>query len=96
MSKKCLASVFSLLLISCAVKAENTINYSSRAWSLDQSGTVVAVYDIDKNGKPENVNIVESTPKYLFDDSVKDQIYKWRFDKGQPKQGVRVRINFKK
>jgi len=75
---------------------ENKITYPSREWHLDQGGEVIAVYDVNNEGKTENVRVEYSNPKFLFEDSVKSQIYGWTFPKGNPKKDVRVKINFKK
>lgn len=89
-------TAISLLLASYTASAENDIHYPSRAWHLDQSGEVVALYDINEAGKAENVRIEYSNPKFLFDDSVKSQIYSWKFPKGNPEKDVKLRINFQK
>lgn len=88
-----LALLFSSLL---TFAAENVITYPDRAWSLDQRGYVKVVYDINSRGKPENVRIEEAEPKFLFSDSVKEQIYGWQFAPGKPEKDVRKTISFEK
>ncbi|WP_343462996.1 TonB family protein [Pantoea sp.] len=85
-----------LVLFSFNSFAENTVVYPERAWKLDQSGQVTAMYDVDSQGKAKNIRIIKSEPKFLFDDSVKAQLSKWRFPKDSPKKDVSVRINFER
>lgn len=86
----------SLIFLSLSASADNDIRYPSRAWHLEQSGEVVALYDINEDGKAENVRIEYSNPKFLFDDSVKSQIYSWKFPKGNPEKNVKIKINFQR
>ncbi|MEN3754356.1 TonB family protein [Mangrovibacter sp. SLW1] len=75
---------------------EHTIKYPARAWHLDQSGTVSVLYDITPEGKPENIRIIKSTNRDLFDDAVKAGIHKWHFEKGKPEKDIAVTIHFQK
>ncbi|AXF76041.1 TonB family protein [Erwinia tracheiphila] len=89
-----------ILLLLFSIYAENAvaneIHYPERAFKLNQSGYVRVVYDIDENGKVMDARIIESSPKFLFDDSVKEQLYKWKFDKGNPKKDVHLTVKFEK
>lgn len=95
MKNNLIAGLFVLVSLP-AFAEQSTINYPERAWHLDQDGYVSVIYDIDERGIPTNVRILESKPYGLFDKSVKEQIYKWRFEKGQPVKGVQKTIRFEK
>ncbi|NIF20567.1 TonB family protein [Candidatus Pantoea multigeneris] len=88
--------VFLMLSFSSAGANENKVSYPERAWYLGQSGSVDVMYDIGDTGKAENVRVISSTPAYLFDDAVRDQIYKWRFPKGRPEKDIRIKISFER
>ncbi|MBS6032055.1 MAG: TonB family protein [Pantoea sp.] len=85
-----------LLSFSHVAYSENKIEYPDRAWKLEQDGEVLVSYDIDSLGKARNVKVLESHPAYLFDDSVKQQIYGWKFPANDPKKNLKLRLKFSK
>ncbi|WP_353614105.1 TonB family protein [Mangrovibacter phragmitis] len=91
-----MVSLFSPVPAMASNSHEHTINYPTRAWHLDQSGTVNVLYDITPQGKAENIRIIKSTNRDLFDDAVKADIHKWRFEKGKPEKDIAVTIHFQK
>lgn len=93
---KVILLTISLIAVSWSCIAENTIFYPDRAWKLGQNGYARVVYDISNDGKAVNVRVTDSEPKFLFDDSIKEQVYKWRFNKGEPKKDVVLNIKFVK
>lgn len=43
-------------------------------------GFVKLSFDIDEQGKPMNINIIESEPKKVFDKAAVNALEKWRYD----------------
>lgn len=95
MKKLIALSVFTVgVFLSFSANADNTVQYPSRAWNLGQSGYVKALYDVDRSGKVIDVRIKESEPKFIFDDAVKEQVYKWKFPKNNPITNVSIKVTF--
>lgn len=92
----CFLTSILLLSVSYAAYSQNKIEYPDRAWKLDQDGEVLVSYDIDSSGKPQNVKVLESHPVHLFDDSIKQQIYRWKFKANDPKKNLKLRVKFSK
>lgn len=84
-----------LLMSNASNGMDNKIKYPERALELNFSGFVDIIYDIDNSGMVENVRIIKSEPKYVFDRSVDSQVKKWRFMKGGAKKDVPLKIVFK-
>ncbi|WP_241164353.1 TonB family protein [Serratia marcescens] len=72
----------------------NKIEYPKRAQSLNFTGFVDVLYDISIDGKVENVRITDANPRDVFDRSVMQQLGRWKFDKGEAKKNVPLRIVF--
>jgi TonB family protein len=73
--------------------------YPDRALTDRISGSVTVQYVVDKQGRTENVKVVESVPKGVFDSAATDAIRRWRYRpaeyNGQPVEvPVRTRIRF--
>jgi TonB family protein len=73
--------------------------YPDRALTDRISGSVTVQYVVDKQGRTQDVKIVESTPKGVFDGAATDAIRRWRYRpaqyNGQPVEvPVRTRIRF--
>lgn len=70
--------------------------YPLRALKLKLLGRVKFSYDIDAFGKVVNVNILESQPANMFEDSVRDALTMWRYDcYGVPQSGLVSTITFR-
>ncbi|WP_336715202.1 TonB family protein [Pantoea ananatis] len=72
----------------------NVIHYPERAEALRIDGAVSLIYDIDVNGKVNNIRVVKSNPDYVFDRSVVKQMSKWEFPKNEEKKDVELNIIF--
>jgi protein TonB len=73
--------------------------YPERALSDRISGSVTVQYVVDKRGRTQNVKVIESVPKGVFDQAATDAILHWRYRpaqyNGQPIEvPVRTRIRF--
>ena len=53
-----------------------------------KNGHIIVGYDIDEGGRPDNVRVVESSPRGLHDYMVKNHVrgfaFRPRFEAGQP------------
>ena len=71
-------------------------SYPERARRLGKEGVVKVRYDIDTDGRITNVEIIEATPKGLFEREVKRAMNRWLYEqKPQPTTGKIVEIRFK-
>lgn len=71
-------------------------SYPDRARRLGKEGVVKVRYDIDTDGRITNVEIIEATPKGLFEREVKRAMNRWLYEqKPQPTTGKIVEIRFK-
>ncbi|MCU5775241.1 TonB family protein [Winslowiella arboricola] len=84
------------MLLGLSVSHANDITYPKRAYYLDQKGYTDVIYDINSNGKVENVRVVKAEPKNIFENSVKEQMHRWKFESGHPQKDVKLRIDFDK
>ena len=73
----------------------NVIKYPVRAENLRIGGEVNVLYDINKNGRVENVRFTKTEPPYVFDRSVRKQISYWKFPAGAARKDERLKIIFK-
>ena len=48
-------------------------------------GHVTLSYDVDINGRVQNVTVIESSPPGIFDDSAIEYLKTWRFQPGKSK-----------
>ncbi|WP_077033647.1 TonB family protein [Pelomonas sp. KK5] len=58
------------------------------------SGTVKAKLSIEADGKVSAVDIVEATPRKVFDRAVKSALMDWRFEASGEKQTHEVKLVF--
>jgi bla regulator protein blaR1 len=54
--------------------------YPEAAVKNNTQGSVVLSFDIDSNGSVENVKIVSSEPKQIFDHSAKEALQQWKYE----------------
>ncbi|WP_068546307.1 energy transducer TonB [Thalassotalea crassostreae] len=63
-------------------------NYPEEAYNDGITGVVILRYSITTTGKVEDVQVVESSPKQIFDKAAKKALSKWRYkpsiENGQP------------
>lgn len=72
----------------------NVIKYPERAESLRIDGNVSIIYDIDNNGKVNNIRVVNAEPKYVFERSVVKQISRWKFPRNDEKKNIELNVIF--
>lgn len=58
------------------------------------TGHVKFEYDVGADGKVSQIRIIESQPRYLFDDAVIQAVAKWQFEKNKPYKGMVKTVNF--
>lgn len=73
----------------------NVIKYPVRAENLRIDGEVDVLYDINKNGRVENIRLIRAEPNDVFDRSVRKQISYWKFSPGKARKDERLKILFK-
>ncbi len=87
---------FPILFVLAAFNAEaNIIKYPVRAENLRIDGEVNVLYDINQNGRVENVRFISSDPPYVFDRSVRKQMSYWKFAIGDARKDEKLKIQFK-
>lgn|GEM_PF-1721732 len=82
-------------LFSSLAAASNVITYPDRAEKLRIDGEVNLLYDVNVYGETENIRLMSIYPKYVFDRSVKQQVSRWRYPKGEPRKDVPLKVIFK-
>ncbi|RUT65691.1 energy transducer TonB [Morganella morganii] len=68
--------------------------YPARARSLGKEGKVRVRFDVDSDGRIQNIDIIEASPKNMFERAVRDAMRKWRYEK-KPKSGMTTTIIFR-
>ncbi|WP_051337930.1 TonB family protein [Pantoea sp. AS-PWVM4] len=92
MNKLC--AVVAILILSNAASA-NSIKYPERAERLRINGIVDVLYDINKEGRAENIRVLNAEPKYVFEGSVRKDIGHWEFPPEKPQKDINLHIVFK-
>ncbi|TQV72861.1 M56 family metallopeptidase [Aliikangiella marina] len=69
--------------------------YPLKAAKQGVEGYVRFQLDIDENGLPSNIKIIESTPGDTFDQAAMDSIKQWKFKQDQPMTAAEYTIEFK-
>ena len=59
-------------------------------------GTVKARMTLDGSGEVTRVEILEATPRRLFDRAVVSTLSRWKFDPGADKRLVEIDVNFQR
>jgi len=54
-------------------------NYPPRALRRNIEGYVVIQFDIDKKGRPFNIQIIESKPNHIFDREALRAVHRWKY-----------------
>lgn len=69
--------------------------YPARALALHVEGRVNVSFDVDGEGRVDNVRIVSADPAGVFEREVKRAVRRWRYQAGRPGQDVRVTVYFR-
>jgi len=73
----------------------NLIKYPVRAENLRIDGEIRVLYDVNKDGRGENIRFTRSDPPYVFDKSVRKQMSYWKFPTGEARKDEQLKILFK-
>jgi len=88
--------IFAAFFLASAFCSEaNVIKYPVRAENLRIDGEVQVLYDVNKDGRVENIRFTSSEPPYVFDRSVRKQMSYWKFATGEARKDEQLKILFK-
>ena len=69
--------------------------YPRKAAMEKVEGWVRFKFDVDKNGKPYNVQLTDANPRRVFERDARRAIYKWVFENNKGEKGLIYTMNFR-
>jgi protein TonB len=98
--KMMLLMFFSLSLTACtgtgSEKAARSPSNSVTALQKPQTDFARVKFDVDADGRVQNIRLLESHPSGIFDNEMRIAMQKWRYESGKPTKDLIVNIRFKK
>ena len=92
--------IFSLSLTACtgtgSEKTARTPSNSVTDPQEPQTNFARVKFDVDTDGRVQNIRILESHPSGIFDNEMRLAMQKWRYESGKPTKDLIVNIRFKK
>jgi len=94
-----------LLLSACASQPPDAIHqpkvikqvrpsYPYYAWSHRIEGYVSFAFDVDAQGKVNEMRILQSEPRGLFEPYIISAVSQWRYEKNKPAKEMKMTIRF--
>lgn len=97
-AKMMLLVLFSLSLTACtgSEKTAKSPSNSVTGPQKPQTNFARVKFDVDAEGRVQNIRIIDSHPSGIFDNEMRMAMQKWRYESDKPKKDVIVNIRFKK
>ncbi|HCV64601.1 TonB family protein [Serratia proteamaculans] len=97
-AKIMLLVLFSLSLTACTGSEKTAKSPSNSVTDRQKPQTNFArvKFDVDAEGRVQNIRLLESHPSGIFDNEMRMAMQKWRYESGKPTKDLIVNIRFKK
>ena len=87
--------LLALALAGCSSRTDNTIKFPERAYQYGVYRTVQVHYDVDSDGRVENV-VVDNADDGFFTRQIVADMKHWRLATGDPKNDVLLTVSFER